>query len=312
MAMAMAVVSARSEEPAIGGIELGEVAVEADCPSLDVWVVSTRCLPGICCLPSDVNLGIEQLVGEPCCRRWTRATLAELVSEPWRPLVVFVHGNRYTPADAKLQGIALARRLAAHACGVSPRVVILSWPSEQDGFLLKDGRRKYARAYADGHYLAWFLCQLQPEQPVAIVGYSFGALVTAEAIDDLSRTSPFGIPWAERPGRTNLVFVAPALRCDAFAPRGPYRRGLNGVDGFSLVINSRDTSLKFFPLLEPTVRVDAMGSVGMSRCWLPPEIDYTAIDAARVVGKFHTMWRYLESGTLSARIATGSLAGFGE
>ncbi len=313
LATAMAVVSVRGEAPAIEAIEPCEVVAESDCPALDVWVVSTRHLRGICSLPSDVNLGIERLVGESCSRRWERATLPELVGEPWRPLVVFAHGNRYTSSDAKIQGLALARRIAARACGgVPPRVVILSWPSEQDGFLLKDGRRKYERAYADGHYLAWFLCQIEPEQPVALVGYSFGALVAAEALDDLSHASPSGIPWAERPGRTNLVLVTPALRCDAFAPRGPHRRALDGVDGFTLVINSRDKALKFFPLIEPAVRVDAMGSVGMSRRWLPAEIDYTATDAAGMVGKIHTMWRYLESGPLSARIATGSLAGMGE
>lgn len=313
LATAMVAVSSVAESLDAEVAKPCEVVAESDCPALDVWVVSTRHLPGICSLPLDANLGIERLCGESCSRRWERATLSELVGEPWRPLVVFAHGNRYTSSDAKSQGLALARRIAAHACSsVAPRVVILSWPSEQQGFLLKDNRRKYERAYADGHYLAWFLCQLEPEQPVAIVGYSFGALVAAEALDDLSHASPSGIPWAERPGRTNLVFVTPALRCDAFAPRGPHRSGLNGVDGFTLVINSQDKPLKFFPLLEPAVRVEAMGSVGMSRRWVPAETDYTAIDAARMVGKIHTMWRYLESGSLSARIATGSLAGMDE
>ncbi len=318
-AIAVIAETTRGEMSEIESIESYETAVEADCPAieacpeLDVWVVSTRRLPGICSLPKDVNFGIERLAGESCSRCWEQATLFELVGEPSRPLVVFVHGNRYSPSDAKQQGLVLARRIASHACGgVAPRVVIFSWPSEQDGLLLKDGRRKYARAYSEGHYLAWLLCQLEPEQPVGIVGYSFGALVTAEALDDLSRTSPSDIPWSERPGRTNLVFVTPALRCDAFAPRGPFRRGIDGVDGVTLVINSQDKPLKFFPLLEPTVRVDAMGLVGMSRRWLPAEIDYSATDAARTVGKLHTLWRYLESGPLSARIAHGSLAGMGD
>lgn len=329
--LAMAFISSRGQESVtvvIGPSEstigseldvhdLGELDGQAcadcpDCPTLDVWVVSTRCLPCVGSLPTHARLGVERLGGEPGCRRWERATLEELIGEPWRPLVVFVHGNRYEAFDAKIQGMVLARRLAAHAHGQAPRVVIFSWPSEQDGHLLQDGRRKYARAYCDGHYLAWFLSQLEPAQPVAIVGYSFGALVSAEALDDLSRVSPSDIPWAERPGRTNLVFVVPALRCDAFAPRGAFRHGLDGIDGFSLVINSQDKPLKFFPLLEPAVRVEAMGAVGMSRRWLPAEIDYSATDAARTVGKLHTLWRYLESGSLSARIAHGSLAGMGE
>ncbi len=313
-AMGMAAVSAAAEDVTADAVEPTDTAEEADCPAeLDVWVVSTRCLPGICSLPKEVSFGIERLVGEPCCRRWERAELAELVSEPWRPFVVFIHGNRYSPADAKEQGLALARRLARHACGgVAPRVVIFSWPSEQQGFLLKDVRQKYERAYADGHYLAWLLCQLEPQQPVSIVGYSLGALVAAEALDDLARTSPDGIRWADRPGGTNLVFVTPAVRCDAFAPRGPYRDAIEGLDAMSLLINSRDGALRFFPLLEPAVRVDAMGYVGMPRRWMPAEVEYTSLNAAGMVGKLHTMWQYLDSPALSSRIAGGALSGLSQ
>jgi hypothetical protein len=318
LAMALASAGSRADEVALEVIEASDAADDADCPpDLDVWVVSTRHLPGICSLPTAARFGIERLVGEPCCRRWERGELSELVGEPGRPLVIFAHGNRYTPRDAKAQGLALARRMAGHAGSglgsrAAPRVVIFSWPSEQQGILLKDGRRKYERAYADGHYLAWLLCQVRPEQPVAIVGYSFGALVAAEAFDDLSRTSPDGIAWAERPGRTNLVFVTPALRCDAFAPRGPYRQAVRGLDGLTLLVNSRDEALKFFPLLEPAVRVDAMGYVGMARRWLPAEVEYKVTDTASVVGKLHTMWQYLDSRSLSGRIATGALTGMTE
>jgi esterase/lipase superfamily enzyme len=283
---------------------------EADCPAdLDIWVVSTRHLPGICALPEAVDLRVERLVGSDCGRRWEPAELAELVGEPQKPLVVFAHGNRYTAADAKTQGLSLARRLSAHACGGATRVVIFSWPSAQQGILLKDARRKFDRAYADGHYLAWFLAQLAPEQPVAIVGYSLGALVATRAFEDLASVSPSGIPWSERPGRTNLVFVTPAIRCDAFAPSGPFRNALGGLDRFTLLINSRDEALKFFPKVEPNVRADAMGYVGVSRRWLPEALEYSATDTAAAIGKMHTMWRYLESRSLSDRIANGAVAG---
>jgi esterase/lipase superfamily enzyme len=277
---------------------------------LDLWVASTRRLPAICRPPTAAALAIERLSAAPCGGRWERAELADLLAEPGRPLVIFVHGNRYEPADAKVQGLRLARRLAAHAPGeVLPRVVIFSWPSQQQGLLLKDGRRKLERACADGHYLAWLLARLEPERPLALVGYSFGALVAAEALDDVSRSSSAGIPWAERPGRTNVVFVAPAVRQDAVAPRGLYRGALAGVDRFTLLINSRDEALRFFPLLEPAVRMDALGYVGFPVGWLPAGIEYAASDAAAIVGKEHSMRRYLDSRSLAERIATGALAG---
>lgn len=291
---------------------------EADCPAataaedLDVWVASTRGLPGVCALPADAKLAIERLVVAGGSRRWERGDLPGLLAAAGKPLVFFVHGNRYDPADAKAQGLALARRLAAARSGEAPRLVILSWPSQQQGVLLKDGRRKYERAYADGRYLAWLLGQVEPEQPVAIIGYSFGALVAAEAIDEVTAQdipSAGGIRWADRPGRTHLVLVAPALRADALAPRGRFYRSVAGVDRITLLINSRDEALRFFPLLEPEAKAPALGFVGMPRRWLPAEFEYDAVDAAGIVGKFHTLRRYLDSRSLAERIAGGALDG---
>ncbi len=291
---------------------VGEVESEC-CWDLDVWVASTRRLPGICRGPAAADFGVERLARGGGCRFWERSDLDSLLASPERPLVIFVHGNRYESGDAKSQGIQLAGRLAACRPGtLSPRVVVFSWPSQKQGMLLKDGRRKYERAYADGHYLAGFLGQVSPEQPVAIVGYSFGALVAAEALEDLvAEDLPAfpGLRWAERPGRTHLVFIVPAIRSDAAAPRGPYRGMLAGLDRFTLLINSRDEALKFFPFLEPAVKAEAMGYVGMPRRWLPDGLEYVATDAAGVVGKMHTMRRYLDSGSLSDRIASGLLDG---
>lgn len=289
---------------------MAATAGDASCDQLDVWVASTRRLPGICSLPSTAELAIERLADEGGCRRWERAGLADLLADPCRPLVVFVHGNRYDPADAKQQGLHLARRLASARPAEPPaRLVIFSWPSQKQGFALKDGRRKYVRAYADGHYLAWLLGQVQPERPVAVLGYSFGALVTAEALADLEHVLPGGLPWAERPGRTQLVFVAPALRCDALAPRGPFRETLAGLDRLTVLINSRDEALRFFPLLEPAVRADALGYVGMPRRWVSENTAFRITDATAIVGRRHSLIEYLESATLSAVIASGVATG---
>jgi len=301
----------RARADAVPAVEPAEMpAGDPACGSLDLWVASTRRLPDICRPPVGAALAIERLSGEPCPGRWERATLSELLADSAQPLVIFVHGNRYEPADAKAQGFRLARRLAAHApAEAAPRVLIFSWPSQQQGLLLKDGRRKLERAYADGHYLAWLLGKLEPERPLALVGYSFGALVAAEALDDVSKAAPAGVPWAERPGRTNVVFVAPAVRQDALAPRGLYRGALAGIDRFTLLINSRDEALRFFPLLERDLRKDALGFVGMPAGWLPAGVEYAASDAAAIVGKVHSMRRYLESRSLADRIAAGALAG---
>lgn len=310
---------ARAEEPVGGdapverplvpavGTDAGEPAGE-----LDVWVASTRGLPCVSRTPAHAELAIERLVEDGAGRRWERADLAGLLAAPSRPLVVFVHGNRYESADAKSQGISLARRLSACQSGELPRLVILSWPSQKQGVLLRDGRRKYERAYADGQYLAWLLERVDPATPVALIGYSFGALVASEALEQLASreaTAAGGGGWADRPGRTHVVFVAPALRADALAPRGPFRGTVDGVDRITLLINSRDEALRFFPLLEPNVKAPALGFVGMPRRWLPAEVEFAAVDAAGIVGKIHTLKLYLDSQVLARRIAAGALDG---
>jgi hypothetical protein len=285
-------------------------AAEPACPPADVWVVSTRRLPCIKAAPLTADVAVERCV-DPACGRWERSDLARLLDDPARPLQIFIHGNRYAPGEAKAQGLKFDRHVAAACSGAAPvRTVIFSWPSEQEKVLLRDGRAKYARAHADGHYLGWLLGHIPAEQPVAIVAYSFGALITAEALQDLvaaDRSGRVGLqPWTTRAGRTHIVFIAPAVRCDAFAPRGPYRETLAGCDRLSLVINSHDDALRFFPWLDKRVRADALGYVGMPRRWVPGEVEFTATDAAAIVGKNHGLPLYLASPALTRRIAAAA------
>ena len=281
----------------------------ACCPE-DVWLVSTRRLPGICRMPASADFHVEQRIAG----RWERADVAGLFADPARPLVVFIHGNRYEPHDAKAQGVMVARQLA-RICpeAAAARLVVFSWPSEQQGRIIPSSRDNFRRSYADGHYLARLLGQADPAQPVAIIGYSFGATIAVGAIEDLVHAgdgAAHGIaPWVGRPGRSHLVLVVPAVRFDALAPRGPFAAAASGIDRLTLVMNSRDLALRLFPHLDRDERTDALGVVGMPRRWLPGGVEFTATDAAPVVGKRHSFPSYLEAPSLARRIATGAVAG---
>lgn len=300
--------------PARGGAEAatatGEAAACMACPEPDVWVVSTRRLPSICRLPAHAAFDVERRIGGS----WQASSAEDLLADADRPLVFFIHGNRYEQSDAKSQGIVLARRLWG-ACpqGIPPRVVVFSWPSQQQGRLIPSSRSNFRRSFVDGHYLARLLGQVDPAQPVALVGYSFGGTIAVGAIEDLVEAdgdpSAAVNPWVGRPGRTHLVLVAPAVRHDALSPRGLFAPATAGIDRLTLLINSSDLALKMFPHLEPGAKIDALGSVGMPRRWLPGPVEYSATDAASIVGKRHAFPLYLESATLSRRIAAGAVGG---
>lgn len=281
--------------------------------SPDTWVINTRRLPGICRMPDSASPTVERYAASGCC--WESATIETLLAGT-DPLIIFLHGNRYDAGSAKSQGLTLARRCQQFCtCDQNVRTLIYSWPSQQNGCLLKDGRSKYRRCFTEGRYLAWLLGQIAPNRPVAIIGYSFGALITMEALEDLAIAEEEGrpvAPWRNRSGSTRLIFIAPAVRCDAFSPRGPYREILVGIDRVSLVINSRDDALRFYHLLDPCLKADALGYVGMPRRWMPADIDFSMVDASRIIGRQHGLLLYLKSGTLMRRICKSAVVGLGD
>jgi esterase/lipase superfamily enzyme len=280
----------------------------------DVWVVSTRRLPDISRLPSHVTFDVERLVPDAACSRWIRSDLPSLLDDPQRPLLIFIHGNRYDSADAKSQGLLLARRLAAcHPNAPAARTVIFSWPSSREGHLLRDSRAKYERSMTEGHYLAWLLGQVEPTRPVAIVAYSYGGLIALEALDhlvDAQRSGRASLqPWIDRPARMHLVLVASAVRQDALAPCGEYRKVLRCIDRLTLLNNTRDQALRFFEFVDPDLGTEALGHENMPARWMPPEVEFVQVDAAPIVGKSHRFPPYLDSPSLRKRLASGALDG---
>lgn len=274
----------------------------------DVWSVVTRGLPDIGGMPTHARPRVERLNEDGC---WRRDTLDGIFDTPGQPLLVFIHGNRYDHDSAREQGIVLATRAGTTCPEVAgARTVIFSWPSDQQGILLRDSRAKYERAKSEGHYLAWLLARVEPDRPVAIVGYSYGALIALEALEDLVHAQVAGRegvqPWIGRAAPLHLVLVAAAVRQDALAPRGPYRETLPCIDRLTVLYNSDDMALRFFELVDRSLRTEALGHLGMPACWLPRGTGFVQVDAARAVGCSHRFKDYLASPGLTGRICTGA------
>ena len=305
------------DEPAIASSEAGPCTAEgagaddacptaAACRQRDVWSVITRGLPDIGRMPADAHPGVERLDSRGC---WQKTDLGGLLENPRQPLLVFIHGNRYDHASAREQGLLLAARTCATCADAADvRTVIFSWPSDKQGILLRDSRAKYERAGTEGHYLAWLLSQVEPDRPVAIVGYSYGALVALEALEDLVHAEAAGRSdvqtWTDRTAPLHLVLVAGAVRQDAFAPRGPYRETLPCIDRLTILYNSDDIALRFFEYVDRSLRTEALGHDGMPAAWIPRGIGFSQIDCAGIVGPSHRFKNYLASSALMRRICT--------
>jgi len=278
----------------------------APCRQRDVWSVITRGLPDISRMPTHANPGVERLDARGC---WQKTDLSGLLENPRQPLLVFIHGNRYDHGSAREQGLLLAARTCATCADAADvRTVIFSWPSDKQGILLRDSRAKYERAVTEGHYLAWLLSQVEPDRPVAIVGYSYGSLVALEALEDLVHAEATGRSdvrtWTDRTAPLHVVLVAGAVRQDAFAPRGPYRETLPCIDRLTVLYNSDDIALRFFEYVDRSLRTEALGHVGMSAAWVPRGIGFSQVDCAGIVGPSHRFRNYLASSSLMRRICS--------
>jgi len=248
-------------------------------------------------------------------RGWERSDAGALFDGDGRTLVLLVHGNRYEHADALDQALRLARWLGTCADGTRPppRVVAYSWPSDKQGAPLRDSRRKYERASLEVRRFAGLLERIEPQRPVGIVGYSYGALVALGGLaarvgaDGDAAGGPRG--WAVREAPVNLVLVAAAVRCDALAPAGPYRSAATIVDRVVLLNNSSDIALRFFPWVDRGLETDALGRVGMPARWLPEGVEFRQYDAADAVGVSHRFLGYLESAGVARRLCAGLVDG---
>src|SRR5262249_26100366 len=151
-------------------------------------------------LASGTQVEIYAPLGDGCCRRWQPSDLASLTSaSSAMPTVIFVHGNQISPGDAKQEGLALYRRMVWASDSPTPiRYVIFSWPSSKIPGLLRDVRVKAMRTRPAGCQLAWLIDQLPGDEPIELIGFSYGARIITGALHVLGGGDLSGLALASR------------------------------------------------------------------------------------------------------------------
>ena len=317
---AKAITSATTTAPcATGACSTGNCR----CECLDAcWIVNTRCLP---CVPCSGSAQFKPKVYRyHRCARHESSSLEALLAEdgPDWMTVCFIHGN-LTSSEFVHQ---LANQLMCNlpkqlSSGTKLRLIVWSWPSDQNaGHVADDTRQAAARAASDSYYFSRFLTMLNPNQRLEIVGYSFGARITTGALHLLAGSPLGGRHLADQFAtstdlthpRLRSVLLAAAIDSDWLIPGHWHGSAMGSVERLVSTVNPKDLILNLYPRLEKRGANEAAGAVGLPLGAMGAEAAKVSLTNVRAeLGRKHASKEYLSS-PLIMSIIKGEIRRFDE
>jgi hypothetical protein len=251
---------ARADEPIIF-----ELPVEpAVTPVASIWEVNCRSLA---CLDIPNELAAIQL----CDNQWRCRSEADLFSEiltqPARN-IIYIHGNRTSPAEARQKVMRLACALGRRADGLPLRVILFSWPSEKPDVILPRKMVEEKKSAIEGAsiQLASLLMRIPTGDDLGIVGFSFGCAVACGALHLQAGGDISGYMLCERQDTLSksarVGFIAPAFERDALLPNGRLGKSMERIEVLVNLYNSQDPILRRFRFFD-RAKPDAAGLVGL-------------------------------------------------
>ena len=275
-------------------------------PQDEVWAVSTRCLP--CPSGAEGEIGWSVWKYDPLVPQWRSASSGEFYAghRPDSVTAMYVHGNQIDSGLALRDGLDTYFQLAGRYDAGSPvRFIIWSWPSDKIHGPIRDGRTKASRADGEAYYLARFLAPMPDQARVGIVGYSYGARITAGALHLLGGEQLCG--WTVAPGNEvayRVVFWAAAEHDDWLVPYRRHWRAIDMAERWLITRNYCDPALSRYGWIEKGWDPVALGYSGLAgRNLLTAEQNarIEEIDVTSVVGKTHDNDAYLYAPWVAGR-----------
>lgn len=270
-------------------------------PGDEMWVISTRGLGD----PRCTSPQLPAVRRFTCDRGWVESSISEMCTAPPMPTLVYLHGNRFTYADSIVSGWTVYHLITCGDPAQRLRMVIWSWPSEQVAGPIRDARVKNDRAYYEGYYLAQYLGCIQQSAPLSLLGYSYGARITAAALDGLQRGAVAGLrlPPSTEPllAPARVALLAAAMENIDLSAQGRYPLAVNLMDQLLVTVNRLDPALRRYHALERNHRYErAMGSAGVAGSFGGTQLQ--VVNATRTVGRSHDDDRYYASPWLAEQL----------
>ncbi len=266
-----------------------------------IWLVSTRSLPGYCAGDPAAQLAYWVLTEDS---QWQRTPPEEFsaADSPAVPTVVFLHGNRVGREEAVNRGWLVYQLIKCGSPDKPFRFVIWSWPADQIRGELKDVRVKAARSDAEAHYLAGMVSRIHPDVPLTLIGYSFGARSITGALQLLADGSLSEDAGAAR--RIRAMLIAAAVDSHWLSPGCRHGNALGLLEQAFITVNPCDRALRFYPLLYRCSDPQALGWKGPSYgCRGSQAAKMDLADVSRAVGEQHDFFRYVHASSVTSRLA---------
>jgi hypothetical protein len=285
--------------PANGSEFVNGIRVQDEIVLVDVRPLGGRCAPEQ--MAAKLHIESYAAVDDGGDRRWQHSDAESLrAADPTVSTLIFVHGNKITPWDAKHEGLNVYRRIVRQSTSSKPiRYVIFSWPSSQIRGPLNDVRVKAMRTRPAGCQLAWVVDQLPADTPVTLVGFSFGARIITGALHVLGGGSLGGLGLAElqHPHRApmNAVLFAAALHSNWLCPGRYHGLAMSQVDQMLLLNNTQDRAMRYYHFCATSGRPQALGLCGPTCIDAAGAAKLTQRNLAGYVGANHNLFCYLSA-----------------